>query len=87
MKTKITSIIILLASVILTGCNTTATSQSRVTQLAAEDYTTPRLLGGKIGTQIAAVDTSTKIQKRDKASSIASSDERAYRNWKKANRS
>ncbi len=87
MKTKITSIIILLATVILTGCNTTATSQSSVIELTAEDYTTTRLLGGKIGTQIAAAPISTRIQERDAASSVASSDERAYRNWKKANRS
>jgi len=87
MKTKFISLALLIAALGLTGCNTTTTQSPSIKQLAAEGVTAQQLLGGKIGTQIAATERVTEIRNTDKQSKIVSVDQRAYLNWKKANRS
>ena len=87
MKTKLISLALLIATLGFTGCNTTTASNPSVVKLAAVDVTARQLLGGKIGTQIATAGEPTDIRDTDKKSRIVTVDQRAYRSWKKANRS
>ena len=87
MKTKLITLALLIATLGLTGCNTATSQSPSIKKLAAEGVTAQELLGGKIGTQIAATERATEIRDTDKQSPIASLDKRAYLNWKKANRS
>ena len=87
MKTKLISLTLAIAAIALTGCNTTTTQSSAAMQLAAEGVTAQQLLGGKIGAQIATVERDTEIRDSDAKARLVSVDQRAYRSWKKANRS
>ena len=87
MKTKLISLTLLIAALGFTGCNTTTAHNPALVKLAAADVTAQQLFGGKIGAQIAATDESTEIRDTEKKPRIATIDQRAYRSWKKANRS
>ncbi len=87
MKTKLISIALLIATLGFTGCNTTTAHNPSLMKLAATEVTAQQLLGGKIGTQIAATAEPTTIRDADKKSRLVTVDQRAYRSWKKANSS
>lgn len=87
MKTKLLTLALLIGSLGFTGCNTTTARNPALLKLAAADISAHQLLGGKIGTQIASADEITGIRETDQASKVVSVDQRAYRSWKKANRS
>lgn len=87
MKSKLITLALLIATLGLTGCNTTTAYNPALAQLAAADVTASQLLGGKIGTQIATAEEPAAIRKANEKSRIATVEQRAYRNWKKANRS
>ncbi len=87
MKTKFISLSLLIATLGFTGCKTTTASNPALMKLASADITAQQLLGGKIGSQIASAEEPTEIRANDKKSRMSSVDQRAYRSWKKANRS
>ena len=87
MKTKLISLVLLIATLGFTGCNTATAHNPALVKLASADLTAQQLLGGKIGTQISNMDETTEIHDADKKSRIVTVDQRAYLNWKKANRS
>lgn len=87
MKTKLITLALLIGTLGFTGCNTSTAHNPAITKLAAIDVTAQQLLGGKIGSQIATAEEPTKIREAVEKSRIVTVDQRAYRSWKKANRS
>lgn len=87
MKTKLITLALLIATLGFTGCNTTTAQTPSLVKLAAADVNARQLLGGKIGSEIWIAGESPEIRGADKTSRIVTVDQRAYRSWKKANRS
>lgn len=84
MNKTLLSLAILSSVIWLSGCNTTTTA---LTQLSPDAVSTEQLMGGKIGLQLAAASNPAEMQTNQDQKQLVTSNERAYKDWKRSNRS
>jgi hypothetical protein len=86
MRTKLIALMLLVAGLGLTGCQT-KTAQVTAPVYGAEDLNPREIFGGSIGSQLTADNKPAKLPAANKTDTFANSVEREYLMWKRSNRS
>jgi hypothetical protein len=86
MRTKLIALMLLVAGLGLTGCQT-KTAQVAAPVYSAEDLNPRQLFGGGIGAQLTAATKPAPLPATTLADNFANSVEREYLMWKRFNRS